>query len=217
MSNVPPGSQPPGSGGWQPPSGGTPPPPPPGSGWQQEGGYGQSPPPAYGYQQQPSGAPMGPGGQPLAAWWKRLVAIILDSLIVGVPFGILAAIVAAAAAEDATIDPITGELESGGAEFGGAVILIYALALVVAVLYYGLLNGGANGQTLGKKVLNIRVRDANTGGPIGVGRGIGRYFVGLILGAVCFIGAILNGLWPLWDQKRQALHDKAVSSVVVDA
>ena len=214
MSNVPPGSQPPGSGGWQPQSGGTPPAPPPGSGWQQQS---QPPPPSYGYQQQPAGAPMGPGGQPLAAWWKRLVAIIIDSLILGVPFAILGAIVAAAAADEATIDPITGELESGGAEFGGAVILIYLLGFVANVLYYGLLNGGASGQTLGKKILNIRVRDANTGGPIGVGRGIGRYFIGALLGLACGIGTILDALWPLWDQKNQALHDKVVSSVVVNA
>lgn len=214
MSNFPPGNQPPGS-GWQPQSGGSsqPPPPPPGPGWQQP----SPPPPSYGYQQSGPAGPAGPGGQPLAEWWKRLVAILLDGVILGIPFGIIAAIVAGAAANKATIDPITGEIESGGGAFAGAVLGVYAVAIIVNVLYYGLLNGGESGQTLGKKILNIRVRDANTGGPIGVGRGIGRYFVTLILGFACGIGTILDALWPLWDQRRQALHDKVVSSVVVNA
>jgi len=29
------------------------------------------------------------------------------------------------------------------------------------------------------------------------------------------IPAILDYLWPLWDRKKQALHDKVVGSVVV--
>ncbi len=214
MSDFPRDDRPSGS-GWQPQGGGS---SQPGPAWQQPsqppsqgGGY---QPPAYGSQQQPG--PAAAGGQ-LAQWWKRLLAIIIDGLILGVPFGILAAIVAGAAANEATIDPITGEIESGGGALTGAVVLIYAVALIANVLYYGLLNGGASGQTLGKKILNIRVRDANTGGPIGVGRGIGRYFVSLILGFACGIGTILDALWPLWDQRNQALHDKAVNSLVVDA
>ena len=42
-----------------------------------------------------------------------------------------------------------------------------------------------------------------------------------ILGAIPFVGyftgiyQLLDGLWPLWDSKRQALHDKASKTNVV--
>jgi hypothetical protein len=31
------------------------------------------------------------------------------------------------------------------------------------------------------------------------------------------IPAVLDYLWPLWDRRNQALHDKVVSSVVIKA
>jgi len=68
--------------------------------------------------------------------------------------------------------------------------------------------------------LSIRVLDANGGGPIGVGRGAGRALVASLPGQIPFVGVLwvlLDGLWPLWDPQRQALHDKVVNSVVVDA
>ena len=209
MSNVPPDQQPPGGGyqpgaGWQQPQ--PPPPPPP-------GGYGQ---PQYGGYPQDQ-QPVGPGGQPLAEWWKRLLAIIIDGLILGVPLTILFVILVAGTISETEIDPITGELEEGSGLFTGAFFVFWALSIVASLLYYGLLNGGARGQTVGKMVMKIRVLDASSGGAIGVGRGIGRAAIPSLLGAFCGLITILDGLWPLWDQRRQALHDKAVSSVVVDA
>ena len=68
--------------------------------------------------------------------------------------------------------------------------------------------------------LNIRVRDLDGGGPIGVPRGVVRELVALVPGFVPFVGfvwTLVDNLWPLWDPRRQALHDKAVNSVVVDA
>ena len=62
-----------------PPGGGfgAPPPPPP-----------FPPPPAYGY----AVGPVDRFGRPLADWWQRLVAILIDGIILGVPKGIVTAI-----------------------------------------------------------------------------------------------------------------------------
>ncbi|MBA2750780.1 MAG: RDD family protein [Actinobacteria bacterium] len=153
----------------------------------------------------------------MAEWWKRLVAIIIDGLILGVPLGILYVVLIAGAVSKTTIDPVTGQIEGGGGILGGSFLLFFVVAVAVNLAYYGVLNGGASGQTIGKKVMSIQVRDADSGGPIGVGRGVGRAAIPSVLGALCGLITLLDGLWPLWDSKRQALHDKAANSVVVDA
>jgi uncharacterized RDD family membrane protein YckC len=162
-------------------------------------------------------APVSDFGPPLAEWWKRLVALLIDGVVVGVPVGIVFAVLLAAALSQASIDPETGEIRGGGGALAGSLALGYALVLIAPVVYHWLLNGSQRGQTVGKIALKIQVRDAATGGPVGMGRGLLREVVRYGLGLLtCGIGGILNRLWPLWDEKRQALHDKAVRSVVVD-
>ncbi len=226
MSNVPPDDRPPGS-GWQTPSGGY---PPPGGGSQQPGSSWQQPPPSPpqgggyqppGYGAQHQSGPAGPGGQQLAEWWKRLLAIIIDGLLIGIPLVIVFFVVIGISfTSSLETDPITGETTTSGGLFTGSTLLFQLVAVIVTVAYYGLLNGSDRGQTVGKMALGIRVRDANGGGPIGVGRGAARALVSSLPGQLPFVGIIwvlINGLWPLWDPRRKALHDKAVNSVVVVA
>ena len=221
MSNVPPDQPPPGS-GWQQPGGGY----QPGTGWQQQPPQQPPPPPPPGgyqpqyggYQPQQQQQPVGPGGQPLAEWWKRLLAIILDGLIVGIPLAIIFfAIIGVSLGQTLEVDPVTGQITEEGGLLAGSTLLFFVVSALASLAYYGILNGSARGQTVGKMALKIQVRDANTGGPIGVGRGIGRAAIPSVLGALCGLITLVDGLWPLWDQRRQALHDKAVNSVVVDA
>lgn len=184
-----------------PPPAAQPPPPPP------DGGQA-----GYAYSQQYQAAPSGPVddlGRPLAAWWKRLLAIILDIVIVAVPIGIITAIFGLSAIE---VDSVTDDVTIDG----GALGLSTLLGLVVTLLYFGILDGGASGKTVGKMALNIQVRDATSPGPIGVGRAIVRRLVYQVLWYVFFIPGLLNALSPLWDRKRQAWHDKVANSVVID-
>ena len=82
--------------------------------------------------------------------------------------------------------------------------------IVVGVAYYAFFEG-TRGQTVGKMALGIKVIDADTGGYIGVPRGIGRYFARFLSGIVFALGY----LWMLWDDRNQCWHDKLVRSVVV--
>lgn len=83
--------------------------------------------------------------------------------------------------------------------------------LVLWSIYFIALEGSPSGQTVGKRLVGIRVVDAMTAEPIGWGRAllrhIGRWFSGLAFG--------LGYLWMLWDPARQTWHDKMASSVVI--
>jgi uncharacterized RDD family membrane protein YckC len=163
---------------------------------------------------------MSPQGRPLAEWWKRLVAYLLDGLIVGIPASILMVIigVGAFAGSDIECDPVTGVCTGDTTGFVAAYLGSYLVTGILLFAYLTFLNGGEKGQTVGKMVMKIQVRDEATGGPIGYGKAALRTFVYLVLAAfTCGIGGLLDGLWPLWDPKRQAIHDKPAGSLVVDA
>lgn len=153
--------------------------------------------------------------RPLASWWKRLVAIIIDGAIIGVTFSIFFAIIGALAGNTTTscgFNCTNNTTQLSGA----AVVGVFVLAILPAFLYYGILNGSKRGQTVGKMAMSIAVRDARTGGPIGFWRGIGRYAITILFTFLLFIPYLLDNLSPLWDKRRQAWHDKVVRSVVVD-
>lgn len=81
--------------------------------------------------------------------------------------------------------------------------------------YVAWLNG-SKGQSPGKALMGIRlIRDVDgsrLGGPVGLARALILGVVGMMTGGLFFV---LSVLWPLWDQKHQALHDKIVSASVV--
>ena len=96
----------------------------------------------------------------------------------------------------------------------GVIGIAYLLTLVVPFIYFTVMHGRESGQTLGKRWVGIRVADGATGRSIGYGRAFGRYAITVVFG-IFVIPALLDYLWPLWDRKNQALHDKVVGSVVV--
>ena len=103
----------------------------------------------------------GAGSGPRANFGQRLVAAIIDGLVLVVPTAIL----------EYALRPVGG-----------------FIALAVGVGYYGWLEGSPSGQTLGKRAMGIRVYDLRVGGPIGTGRAIGRYFAKIISAIPCLLG-----------------------------
>ena len=142
---------------------------------------------------QPYSAPpttMGPSG-PRATFGQRLVAWLIDLVIIVIA---LVVIVGIAFAIDETLG-----------------VVAYLLGIVGIFLYYAYFEGSPSGQTIGKKVMKIRVIDFNTGGPLGFGRGLIRGVARIPSQFLCYLGY----LWMLWDQEKQTWHDKLASTVVV--
>ena len=133
-------------------------------------------------------------------------AYLLDFLVIGIPFAILAIIMAVAVGGGADS---TGEVDEGAA---GILVLLYVLGFIALWAYYVLLEGGPTGQTIGKKAVGIRVVSMQTGGPIGYGKAFIRTLIRtFISGNICLLGF----LWMLWDKEKQTWHDKLSDSVVV--
>jgi uncharacterized RDD family membrane protein YckC len=210
----PPGPQaphaPPTPGGLEAPQPGPPAGPEAPGGPESPAGYG-GPVPPRGWQQ-PIPRPQGWGGTPLAGWWSRVGAAILDGLILLIPVAFLIAIVVGVFA---------------ASDVGGVVTAIIAFLayIAVSILYAPVLvsrQGERNGQTWGKQIVGIRVvRD--TGEPVELGYGFLREIVvkaflfGFLGGFLASIPTILDWLWPLWDDENRCLHDMLVKSHVVKA
>ena len=111
--------------------------------------------------------------------------------------------------------------DTSGSGIGVVLLVLGAVGLLVAAGYVvWWLVTLQNGQTPGKQLVGIRVVREN-GDPSGWGYTFLREFVikGLLGGVLSSITGgiytVVDHLWPLWDQKRQALHDKMVNTIVV--
>lgn len=140
-------------------------------------------PPAQSPQGTPRHSGQGPSG-PRANFGQRLLALLVDSVILGIAQFLLQALFGRSAG---------------------------VLSTIVGLAYYVYLEGSPAGQTVGKKLLNIRVVDFQTGGPLGFGKAALRW-VGRILST---IPCLLGFFWMLWDKERQTWHDKIATTVVV--
>jgi uncharacterized RDD family membrane protein YckC len=92
---------------------------------------------------------------------------------------------------------------------------------IAYLAYATILCGGERGQTVGMRTVGVRVVRDGTMDVLGYGKAFVRAVVEqlfrLLGSAIIFLGIvwILDMLWPLWDKKRQTLHDKVVSTVVI--
>jgi uncharacterized RDD family membrane protein YckC len=164
-----------------------------------------------------------PDGVLLAGWGSRAVARLLDGLfssLLALPLtgwffyryikGAIDWANQEAAAVEAGPLPVT--------PFPPWDVLKFALAAVVVGLLvtaaYEVFFLRRSGATPGKKILGISVRLRDRPGPPPMKTILGR--TGSILAmSLVSMASLLDGLWPLWDEKKQALHDKVVGTNVV--
>lgn len=209
----------PGQGGQTPPAGQQPP-----QGWQSTP---QPPaPPAGGGM--PSwtsnltaqGTIPGPGGVALADTPNRIIAAVIDFIILGV-VGFIVSMLTTSILGDNWIFGRSANLVSS--------LVAVVIMLVVSGAYFIYMWSRMNGATVGMRVLKLSVRDSSTGGPISQGQAINRW---LLLGApyalsfmygwgIGFIISLLVLVWYLYllytmaqSKTRQGFHDTYAKTVV---
>jgi len=128
---------------------------------------------------------------------RRAAALLLDTVLIGVVYGVLAI-------------PLVYHDNAATAA------LHFLGVLLITAAYFTLGNGGAAGQTIGKKALGIAVRDEVSFAPIGYRRGFFRWLFTFMLWCFFLLPGLLDGLAPLGSAKRKSWHDMVVSSIVVN-
>lgn len=161
-----------------------------------------------------------------ASFWRRAVASLLDSLLLGIGLSVLLGVL-----DGATDNP-------------AGIVLLLIPALVPWMYKISL---EASGATLGKAMLGLRVVDANGGDP-GPKRALVRALLPIVLSSAWLFAQIvlefadsavirnhvleaivvfailalsglvvgmLDVLWVVWDDRNQALRDKIAGTYVI--
>jgi len=152
-----------------------------------------------------------------AGFWLRVVAYLIDSIVMSlafmalfIPFAIMTGLTA-----------VLGNIHPGeyprdvGAVLGGTfflgIITIACLGFLGGWLYHAKMESSSWQATLGKKALNLRVTDLY-GARVSFNRATGRHFAKLITGLIPFgVGFMLAG----FTERRQALHDMIAGCLVL--
>jgi uncharacterized RDD family membrane protein YckC len=137
-----------------------------------------------------------------------VVGYLIDMVLVGVGMGVLYLVLGGLFAMMAGL----------GSNIAGGMCCMMILLFPVSSLLVGLFNGvylvAQRGASIGQGVMNLKVVDIN-GNLLSTGTAFIRLIARVALGFVPMVGPLLDLLWPLWDEKRQTLHDKAVGSYVL--
>jgi uncharacterized RDD family membrane protein YckC len=143
-----------------------------------------------------------PPGSPYSGLATRALAAAIDVLIIQAVAWIVGAVAAVAAS---MFDP-SEDLQK----------VLIAAGAVVAALWtagYFVFFWSTTGQTPGDRVMEIRVQDAADGRPLHFARAVLRLLGALLSALLLFVGYLMI----LVDDRRRALHDRLVGSVVVYA
>lgn len=187
------------------------------------GAYGGYPPYAQPYAQPWKGAALGrPAAGPgsLASPGNRLLARLLDSLVLLPVFAVVIGVTLALVLPHVgrIFPPTSTEANRSGPPPG--FFWLYLAFIAGTMFFWGLavlyeaVAIGRYGRTLGKRWMHIRPVRVD-GSPVGWGRAFGRVGVAVAAGIVGLPG-ILDPLWCLWDDNVQCIHDKAVGTIVVN-
>ena len=147
-------------------------------------------------------------GLELGGRGTRLGAVLIDGLIqAGIYYAVAFTL----------FDSLIPNARSG-ASFGSRSVLQFAVGIGVFVLIQSYLLA-TRGQTIGKRLLGLRIVRSN-GERVAIGRLLGlRYFVGWIITMIPFIGVVfaLADSLLIFRDSRKCLHDNIADTIVVKA
>jgi uncharacterized RDD family membrane protein YckC len=151
-----------------------------------------------------------------ALWADRFLAALIDAAIVFFFAAILMTIVwvsgfavtAATAAGQTNDQNLLGPTMCCCGTF-----VVVPISMLIIGLFNKVYLIHRRGSSIGQGFMKLRVTNTN-GQPLTFGKLVLRLLIQVGFGFVAVV-QLLDLLWPLWDIKRQTLHDKAVNSVVI--
>ena len=171
----------------------------------------------------PDAPPAAAADQGLAQWWRRLLAFVIDSLILtlvtGALWGRLLASFAnrmsnAVNARAARAPGAHGAIGRVFSATTGPYLIVLVATIVVAITYYWVLTGYW-GTTIGKRALGTWVVTAADRTRVSLPASFLRALIFVLGGEIVPLFFLVDNLWLVRDPARQALHDKAARTLVV--
>jgi uncharacterized RDD family membrane protein YckC len=144
-----------------------------------------------------------PAGVVLAAMWRRVLAQILDQLIIVVPVAAVALIAGVRSTDDLNDKQF-----------------VINLAVVLSAFTYDFVMIALWGRTVGKFALGTKVVRIDTGGPVLWSSSAIRALIPLAAGVIPSIGSALSLVvyaTAFWHPRRQGFHDRAAGTIVISA
>jgi uncharacterized RDD family membrane protein YckC len=147
--------------------------------------------------------PAGPAGVAYGGFWIRVVAYLIDGILLNIAFGIIGAIVGVSMipVDPTNTDPMVGMEHMGRFQL---------VALVVTWLYFALMESSPRGATVGKMVLGLRVVDEQ-GNRISFARATGRFFAKFVSTIILMIGYLMVA----FTERKRGLHDMIAGTLVI--
>jgi uncharacterized RDD family membrane protein YckC len=145
---------------------------------------------------------------PYAGFWRRVLAYIVDGIILSIAVFLLDAVTGGA---------LFADLQGTAGRDGAAMAMraeMSTLGFLVTALGSWLYAAGFEASSLqatpGKLTAGAKVTDLE-GERIGFGRATGRFFAKILSGAILMIGFIMVG----FTAKKQGLHDTIAGTLVI--
>ena len=140
-----------------------------------------------------------------AGFGWRLLAIIIDSILITIVGCVIGAVVGIAFGVG---------LAATGADKHAMMMILnvvsYIFGILLSWLYHALMESSPWQATLGKRICKITVTDMD-GERLTFLRATGRHFAKIISGLTCYVGFIMAG----FTARKQALHDMIASTLVL--
>ena len=139
--------------------------------------------------------PAGPDHVAYGGFWIRVVAYIIDGILLTIVYGIVARLLGIDVFESdwRHYDPL-GNL----------------ISLVIGWLYFALLESSERGATVGKMAMGLRVVTSD-GQRLSFMNATGRYFAKILSAIILFIGFIMVA----FTDKKRGLHDILAGTLVI--
>jgi uncharacterized RDD family membrane protein YckC len=155
-------------------------------------GSGAPPAPVWDAARPPSSEAAGYGG-----FWLRVVAYIIDGIVTSAAGAIVGFVYGSALA--------LGGASAGTAKPGG-----YVIGIIIAWLYFALMESSEGGATLGKMAVGLRVV-TDEGRRLSFAKATGRYAAKFISAIILCIGFIMVA----FTDRKRGLHDMIAGTLVV--
>ena len=148
----------------------------------------------------PDAWPVGYGG-----FWIRVVAYLIDGILLNIVFGILGAVmgVSLMPTRFSDMDSVDALASMGQLQL---------VSLVLTWLYFALMESSARGATVGKMIFGLRVV-TDQGNRLSFLHATGRFFAKFISAIILCIGFIMVA----FTDRKRGLHDIIASTLVVKA